>query len=136
MKHTILALLCIGFFATGQAQEISKDAIEATASQLIADFQLTPGQEEKAFEIAERQLKNLQEIQPLEAADQALFLQKKNAIRQGTWASIRQMLTDNQMPAYKAQLVERRKRESALIQQLKKEGASQKEIQLAVWALD
>lgn len=88
------------------------------------------------YVIQQRRLRNLASIESLREVDYSLYLQKKNSAREGMMASIQRMLDEQQMEAFNRQLAERRKKESALIQELKQEGASREEIQLAIWQLE
>lgn len=136
MRLLIIALL--SFFATAQvqAQAADRSEVQATADAFAERYQLDADQAEKAYKIAERLHRNQAEIAPLQASNRSLYLQKKNAIREGTTASIRYLLTESQMPLLNAELIERRKQESKLIDRLKAEGASREEIQLALWDMD
>lgn len=130
-----IALLGLSVFQT-QAQTIDPAKVQTEAEALIQTYQLTAEQESEAYTIAERRLRNLSEIAHLENQNRELFLQKKDAIRKGTLVSLKRLLTEAQRPILQEQIVERRKRESDLIQRMKAQGADRKAIQLAVWALD
>ncbi|NBC08242.1 MAG: hypothetical protein GVY26_13695 [Bacteroidetes bacterium] len=137
MKPTLALLFTILAFSTLQAQEkVDPAAVEKAVDKMAQQYQLNAEQREQAAEIQTRRLRNLAEIAPLQKTAYKQYLQKKHFIREATQASLRRMLTPEQMPILKQQLLERRKQESKLIERLKAEGASQEDIQIAIWELD
>ena len=136
MRYTVVFALLLGVSFQLQAQSIDKSRVDAVAETLISTYQLTEAQEKEAYTIAERRLRNQSEIAHLESSDTKLFLQKKNGIRQGEIVSLKRLLNEYQMPILRAKIVDRRKKESDLIQQMKSQGATREEIQLAVWRME
>jgi len=136
MKHA--AILALAFLPLSglQAQDISRQAIEAAVEEMAQQYQLDAEQREQAFEIQQRRLRNLADIEALREDNYKLYLMKKKAVREGTQASLKRMLREGQMPVLRQQLIERRKKKAALIQQLKEEGAPQETIQLEVLKLE
>jgi hypothetical protein len=136
MKYFIVIALLLSASFQLQAQTADKAQLDAAAQDLIGTYQLTEAQEAEAFVIAERRLRNQAEIAHLASADPKLYLQKKNAIRQGELVSIERLLNKDQLPILRQQMIERRKKESNLIQKMKAQGATREEIQLAVWEME
>jgi len=136
MKKLVLLLPLMVFAIYSYGQSISKATITAATDAAAEIYQLNEKQVPKMQQIQERRLKNLSEIEPLRSTNYELYLQKKNAVRLGTQASIKRLLNEAQMPILKEQMLERRKRESKLIQDMKMEGASREEMQLAIWELE
>lgn len=136
MKKTILLLPLLALATFLSAQSIDKADIQAATDAAVNLYQLDENQVEGMYKIQERRLRNLVEIESVKNSNEALYLQKKNAIRLGMEASIQRLLRDDQQSALRAQQLERRKAESALIQKMKQEGADKEAIQLAIWALD
>lgn len=136
MRYTVVIALLLGASIHLQAQAADKAQVNAVAEDLIATYQLTEAQEAEAYTIAERRLRNQSEIAHLASSDPKLYLQKKNAIREGEMISLKRLLNQEQLPILKEQMVERRKKESELIRQMKARGATREEIQLAVWEME
>lgn len=136
MKYIVVIALLLGASIHLQAQAVDKAQVNAAAEDLIATYQLTGAQESGAYTIAERRLRNQEEIAHLASSDQKLYLQKKNAIREGEIISLKRLLNQEQLPVLREQMVERRKKESELIKQMKARGATREEIQLAVWEME
>ncbi|MEQ8706029.1 MAG: hypothetical protein RIC19_19015 [Phaeodactylibacter sp.] len=136
MRYIVVFALFLGASIHLQAQAVDKAQVNAAAEALIDTYQLTEAQETEAYTIAERRLRNKAEIAYLESSDPKLYLQKKNAIREGEIVSLRRLLNQEQLPILRAQITERRKQESGLIQQMKAQGATREEIQLAIWEME
>lgn len=134
MKKLTLCFLAF-FMALGLSAQQNDAALKA-AQEAIALYQLDEKQAEEMHVIQERRFRNLESIEVLRQSDYPLFLQKKNSIREGMMASTRRLLTDTQMEIFNRQLLERRKKESALKEKLKEEGAGREEIQIAIWELE
>ena len=123
-----VALLAIGTYA----QTIDRAAVQQATDELTALYQLDDDQQAKMYTIQERHFKNLAEIESLNNTDRKLYIQKRRAARMGTDASTKRLLTTAQMPIFDQQQLERRKKESDLIKQMKANGASKEDIQLAI----
>lgn len=120
---------------SAMAQSHENLAQQATDEQ-VALYQLSGQQVEEMYEIQERRFRNLESIEPLRESNRPLFLQKKSSIRELTQASTQRILNEQQLVVFKGQLLERRKKESALIERMKADGASKEEIQYALWDMD
>ena len=136
MKYIVVIALLLGASIHLQAQAVDKAQVNVAAEALIATYQLTEAQEAGAYTIAERRLRNQSEIAHLASSDQKLYLQKKNAIREGEIVSLERLLNQEQLPILREQMIERRKKESELIKKMKAQGATREEIQLAVWEME
>lgn len=130
--NIFMALLAIG----ASAQTIDRAAIQQATDDMAALYQLDEDQKTKMYTIQERHFRNMAEIESLSNSDQKLYVQKKRAVRMGTDASTKRLLTETQMPIFNAQQLERRKKESELIRQMKANGATKEEIQLAILEME
>lgn len=135
MKKLILCFFWLAFLgsAMGQTRET---LVQQATDEMLSLYQLNDRQAEEMLTIQERRFRNLESIQALRESDSKLYLQKKNSIRELTQASIKRMLNEQQLAVFNAQVVERRKQESALIQRLKAEGATKEDIQYAIWEME
>lgn len=137
MKSTLALLFTILAFYTLHAQErVDPAAVEKAVDAMAEQYRLDTEQREQVVDIQTRRLRNLAEIAPLQQAAYKQYLQKKHFIREATQASLQRILTPEQMPILKAQLLERRKQEAKLTEDLKAEGASKEDIQIALWELE
>lgn len=133
MKKLLLSgLFCLILTLAVQAQRYSPE-VRTIANTLVEQYHLEGEQVEKAYVIAERQLRNLAEIETLRNSDYELYLRKRRSIRLGTQSSIERMLTnDRQREALAAVRLAQRQKESDTIKKLRAEGASKVEIQRAM----
>lgn len=136
MKYIAVFAVFLGLVPSLQSQSVDKAEIKVTTEALADHYQLTEAQQEEAYKIAERRLRNQAEIAHLQSSDHKLYLQKKNGIREGEIISLCRLLNEDQLPILQAEMVERRKKESALIKEMKSQGATREEIQLAVWDME
>lgn len=137
MKSTLIFLFAILTFGTLQAQDkAAPAALETAVDEMVQQYRLTETQRAEAIVIQKRRLRNLAEITTLKDTDYKRYLQKKDFIREATLASTKRLLTPEQMPLLNQQMTDRRKRESALIEKMKTQGASKEEIQIAIWELE
>ncbi len=137
MKKIVLSLsFCLVVLALSAQATIGQDAIQQATDELVSLYQLDAKQAVKMQTIQERRQRNLAEIETLQDSDPQLYLIKKKNIRKGMEASIRMMLTAEQMPIFNQQQIERRKRDSEKIKSLRAQGASKEEIQMALLEMD
>ena len=136
MRYSFIILLSLLFSVALSAQDSPSPEAVRAVEEMDARYQLSEEQEAEALVIQERRLRNLAEIEYLKEQDRKLYLRKKDAIRQGTEASVQRMLNKEQLPILKQAFAERRMRVAELVQKMKEEGASQEEIQMAVWELE
>lgn len=136
MRYFFVFALLLGASFHLQAQTVDQAKVDAEAEALIKTYQLTESQEAEAYTIAERRLRNQAEIAHLKSSDNKLYSQKKNGIREGEIVSLRRLLNEAQLPVLRAQIIDRRKKKSDLIQKMKAQGATREEIQLAIWDME
>ena len=137
MKKIVLSLsFCLAVLALSAQAGVDQDAVQQATSEMVALYQLDAKQTVKMQTIQERRFRNLAEIEFMQDSDPQQYLIKKKNIRKGMEHSIRMMLTNEQMPIFNQQLVERRKQESEKIKQMKLNGASKEEIQNALLEID
>ncbi len=137
MKKIVLSLsFCLVVLALSAQTTTDQDAVQQATSEMASLYQLDAKQTAKMQTIQERRFRNLAEIETLQDSDPRLYLIKKKNIRKGMEHSIRMMLTQEQMPIFNQQLVDRRKRESEKIKQMRLNGASKEEIQNALLEID
>ncbi|GJM34884.1 MAG: hypothetical protein DHS20C18_38850 [Saprospiraceae bacterium] len=137
MKKIVLSLsFCLAVLALSAQATIDQQAVQQATDELTALYQLDAQQTPKMQIIQERLFRNLAEIEVLKDQQPILYLEKKKNIRRGMEASIKMMLTTDQMAIFNQQLVERRKKESDKIKNLKAEGASKEAIQMALLEIE
>lgn len=137
MKKLILSLSFFLFIGGLWAQSATNEkAIQQEMETLTSLYSLDEKQAEEMLVIQQRRFRNLAQIKTLENKDEAMYLQKKKSIRMGTEASIKKMLKPEQMATFNQQVVERRKKESALVKEMRQNGASKAEIQMALLGLE
>lgn len=137
MKKIVLSLsFCLVVLALSAQETVDQDAVQQATSEMVTLYQLDAKQTAKMQTIQERRFRNLAEIEFMQDSDPRQYLIKKKNIRKGMEHSIRMMLTNEQMPIFNQQLIERRKRESEKIKQMKLNGASKEEIQNALLEMD
>ena len=139
MKKLLLGLACMifAFGLSAQANEKAKDPkVQAATDEMVALYNLDEQQTEKMYVIQERHQRNLSEIAAYESQDPQLYLKKKRSVRDGLEGSIKRILNEEQMKTFHAQILERRKKESELIKQLRANGASKEEIQMALLGVE
>ena len=130
-------LLFLGFFfflASGVFAQTKMDnaAIDQATAELVSLYQLNEKQTITMKTIQERKARNLGEIAVLEQSNPTLYKKKWLAVQEGTEASIRRLLTEEQTKIYHAKKIEQRKKEAALIKEMRNNGASKDEIQQAI----
>ena len=135
MKKLILCFFFLSAVYGLYAQASETEARRAT-EEAIAQYQLNHNQAEEMYVIQARRLRNLSAIETLRASDYPLYLEKKNATREGMLSSIRRLLKASQLEILEQQLAERRKQEAALKAKLKDTGATREEIQMAIWDIE
>ena len=139
MKKVLLGLCCLIFALSVNAQAVEKTndpKVQEATDQMVALYNLDQQQAAKMYTIQKRHLRNLSEIAVYESQDPQLYLQKKRSVRDGMEGSIRRLLNEEQMKIFNAQILERRKKESELIKQLRASGASKEEIQMAILGIE
>ena len=135
MKKLILCFLFLSMAWALPAQQ-DEDAARKATDEATALYQLDEKQAEEMYEIQKRRFRNLASIEELRQSDYPFFLQKKNSIREGLMASTQRLLTETQMEIFNQQLASRRKKEAAVKEEMKQEGATKEEIQIAIWKIE
>ena len=128
----VLLLAGAPLLAQETAISIDKDAARKAADEMITRYGLDAEQGVKAYKIQERRLRNEAEITALKEADNLLYLQKRKAIRIGTEASLKRMLTPAQMDVFNAGVSARRLKDSDFLKELKLKGLTQEQMKLAL----
>ena len=122
-----LLLATVSLFAQTKVDQAKK----ATA-ELVQLYQLDEQQTAKMLKIQERYFQNDLQIEALKTSDPDLYQKKRISNKRGTEASIKMILTKEQMTVFNQQKLQKRKQEAALIKKMKAEGASKEEIQKAI----
>ena len=135
MKKLIFCFLFLSL-AWGVFAQQEEDAARKATDEAITLYQLNEQQAEEMYQIQKRRFRNLASIEELRQSDYPFFLQKKNSIREGLMASTKRLLTEAQMEIFNQQLAGRRKKEAAVVEEMKQEGATKEEIQIAIWKIE
>lgn len=125
----LLFFLLIGGFAFAQERSVT---VEQAVQEQTVRFELTPEQVEQMYVIEERRERNLNEIEVLRESNPRLYLEKKRTIRTHTDGTIRQILKKDQRYILDQEQAAYRNATSNLIRQMRQEGKSKEEIELAI----
>ncbi|NUO03058.1 MAG: hypothetical protein HUU01_20810 [Saprospiraceae bacterium] len=128
----VLLLAGAPLFAQQTAISIDKEAARKAADEMTALYGLNAEQAVKAYQIQERRLRNEAEIAPLKETNNLLYLQKRKAIRTGTEGSLKRMLNPSQREIFNARAMERRKRDSDFLKELKLKETPHEAMKLAL----
>jgi deoxyribodipyrimidine photolyase len=133
MKRIFLSFLLIGVavLAFGQKADMNQQASVA-ADELTSYYQLDQEQQAKMLTIQQRHFKHLAEIQSLEKQDLQLYIKKMKAIQKGTDIAVQLILREDQMNLFYSRAVDRRQRQADLARNMQSEGASPREIEMAL----
>lgn len=136
-KLLLLALMGFGLVTIAMAQsQVSKKDIQKATDELVALYQLDNTQAVQVYEIQERRLINLQEIEKVKTSDYALYLRKCRAVRIATENALKKLFTEPQTAIYQTQVAERHQRELAKMKELKRQGAKKEEIELGLLEIE
>lgn len=138
MRKFLLALisLCLLTVATAQQAKVSKKDVQKATDEVAALYQLNAEQIKNVYEIQERRLINLAEVEKIKTSDYPLYLRKCRAVRIATETATKKLLTETQLNIYYAQVAERRKRESVKMKELKRQGADKEQIELGLLEIE
>ncbi len=137
MRKLLLTMLGLGLMTFAMAQSsVSKKEVQKATDELVALYRLDNTQAAQVYEIQERRLINLQEIEKVKTSDYALYLRKCRAVRIATENALKKLFTEPQMAIYQAQVAERRQRESAKMKDLKRQGVNKEEIELGLLEIE
>ena len=135
MKKILFILLGL-FFYTGVFSQNYSTAARTATDKLVKLYHLNKEQKVQMLKIQERKVKNLKDIQPLEAKDSELYYKKKKVVSYQESSAIKRLLHPDQKRIFMAEAKKKRNKQAALMKQLKSQGASMKEIHKALSKLD
>ncbi len=116
--------------------KISKRDIQRATDEIATIYQLDATQKQEVYQIQERRLHNLAEVEKLKSTDYDLYVRKRHAVRIGTDHAIRQLLNEAQLKIYEARQKDLREREVERMRELKRQGASDAEIKKALLEIE
>jgi len=134
----LLFTICFSFLSIAvfaQQKEVNPK-VQTDTEAMVKYYDLDENQAKQMEVIQDRKYRNLAEIASLEQTDRNLYLRKLKSVRQGTLASTKRILRPEQMQKYQDILVERRKKESALIKAQKAAGKTKAEIETMLLELE
>jgi len=133
MKRILIVVALLVFASAAFAQQkVNKRSIRQATEELTALYSLSEVQQAKVYDIQERRLTNLAEIEHLKAEDYKTYLLKCRAVRIGTENALKRLLEGSQLEIFQVQMEDRRQREIEKMQALKQEGATKQEIEIAL----
>lgn len=112
--------------------KVSKRDVQKATNELTALYQLDQVQQQKAYEIQERKLENLAQVETINKTDYDTYLRKRRAVQIGADHAIRRLLNESQLKIYQEKQEARRALEAEKMRELKLKGASKEEIQRAL----
>lgn len=127
MKKVILSLFALALSIATFAQS-NNDAQVAT-DKLVKEYNLDQQQAARMLVIQERKVRNLKEVEGIKKTDEKKYRHKKRSIQQGTDASIRRLLNEEQMKVYQQNRMTWRKERADRIADLKDSGMTMEEIE-------
>ena len=125
----LLFFLLLGGIVSAQERSAT---VEQAVQEQTAPYSLNEEQVAQMYVIEERRERNLQEIEVLRESNYRLYLEKKNAVRTHSEGNIRQILHKEQRFILDQEQAAYRQATSNLIQQMRQEGKSKEEIELAL----
>lgn len=133
MQKLILSLVfvAIATIAFGQSKDRAAQ-INTAVEEATALYNLTPEQVVKMEKIQTRHYKNLADVESLRKTDINKYVQKVENAHNGTAASMRMMLTEEQKKTMFDKQMELRIAKSDLIKEMKVLGATDLEIKMAI----
>ncbi|MBK7871571.1 MAG: hypothetical protein IPJ74_13315 [Saprospiraceae bacterium] len=138
MKRILIVLIAsFTITATVSAQsKVNAREVQQATNAVAALYQLDETQKEKVYEIQDRRLRNLAQIETIKATDYDTYVIKRRAIQIGTDNAIKRLLNETQLKIYEAQIAVRRQKEVDKMIELKKQGASKEEIEKALLEIE
>lgn len=137
MKRLLLLFFCLNLAGMLSAQSGAPEQKAAGATAALAEkFQLSQAQQEKMHKIQLRRYRDRELIAPNKAADQALYLEQLRAIERGSDFSVQLMLTEAQMPQYKAYFTEMREKRAELAKGMLAQGIPMQQVEIATLELE
>ena len=148
MKRLFFLLLCAAFTLPMAAQttktaqqpsaQLAPDdaAARTTVQQLTAKYGLNADQAKQMYGIQARKQRNLAQIEPLQASNQALYRAKLESVQHGTSASIRRLLQSKaQLDIFQKTQADLRSQRGKIRKEMSAQGAAKEAIELAVLAI-
>lgn len=137
MKQLLFGLLFFSFAGMLSAQsETPEQKAQGKAEMFSQKYELTKAQQEKMYQIQLRRYRDRELISPNKTSDQGLYLEQLRAIEYGADMSVQLMLTEMQLPKYRAYSIERREMRAGVAQALLLEGAPVQQVEMAVLELE
>lgn len=135
-KAWCIFLFALTFSAVQAQTETEKSAAQKDTESLVQQYNLDEAQAAEMLVVMERKYRNLAEFEPLKFEDTQAYLRKLRALIIATDASFRRILKGDQLTLYNQKQAALRKEKAERYQQLRKEGASQTEIDKEMIAID
>ncbi len=127
MKKIFLSFFALALTISVFAQ--ANTEAQTVTNELIKEYGLDNQQAAQMLVIQERKVRNMAEIESLKNSDTKKYRHKKRSIKQGTDASIRRVLNEEQMKIYQQKRLEWRKERAEKIAALKDSGMTMEEIE-------
>lgn len=135
MKRILFGCIAILFVSSSPLlaqSKVSKRDVQKATNDLTALYQLDQAQQQKAYEIQERKLENLAQVETINKTDYDTYLRKRRAVQIGADHAIKRLLNESQLKIYQEKQEARRALEAEKMRELKLKGASKEEIQRAL----
>ncbi len=127
-----IAILFVSSSALVAQSKVSKRDVQKATNEIAALYQLNEAQQQKAYEIQERKLENLAQVETIKKTDYDTYLRKRRAVQIGADHAIKRLLNESQLKIYQEKQEARRALEAEKMRELKQKGASNEEIQRAL----
>ena len=88
------------------------------------------------YQIQLRRYRDRELIAPNKTSDRSLYLEQLKAIEYGADISVQLMLTESQIPQFRAYFIERRTQQAEVLQAMLAQGTPIKEVEIAVLELE
>ncbi|WP_044086320.1 hypothetical protein [Lewinella cohaerens] len=125
----LLFFLLLGGIVSAQERSA---AVEQAVQEQTARYNLSAEQIVQMYVVEERRERNLQEIEVLRESNYRLYLEKKQSVRKNSEGTIRQILHKEQRFILDQEQAAYRQATSNLIQQMRQDGKSKEDIELAL----
>ena len=127
MKKLMLSIFALVITLSAFAQNNS--TAQKATDELVKVYDLDADQAKEMLVIQERKVRNLKQISGMKTTEVKKYRHKHRAIQQSTDASIRRMLTEEQMKVYEKRRMELREKRAAEVTKLKESGKTLEEIE-------
>jgi len=138
MKRILIVLIASFTMAASLSAQskVNTREVQQATNAVAALYQLDETQKEKVYEIQDRRLRNLAQVETIKATDYDTYLLKRRAVQIGADNSIKRLLNETQLKIYEGQVAARRQKEVEKMIELKKQGASKEEIEKALLEIE